>query len=161
MVSINDVYNLSLEIPSSAFVPSTSSRSIDSKWGSANKKGMENSCELQRVVASEAFSSSTRKRFDNGMVLSDSDIQNETETLGACGDRTSCSLWFGCSLSFLEVPTFQKAKVLQNSNGKPELLDNDENAPHQLGFIQQFDVFNDYVLPIDKIDKKLNCVRLG
>lgn len=65
----SDVCNLPDEVPSPAFVPTISRPFLDTDCDNANKEKMENTCKLQRVVASKIYSSFKKERLDNIMAL--------------------------------------------------------------------------------------------
>lgn len=76
---------------------------LDIECKSATKVATENICHLQRVIASEELLSSRKKRFDCAVLLSYSYNENETKAFENWACSSSCSLWFGRTLSFLRI----------------------------------------------------------
>ncbi|MEM9680054.1 MAG: hypothetical protein AAF901_06990 [Bacteroidota bacterium] len=110
---------------------------------------------MQRVVASQNFYGKDNMRYDNVILAADQGGKEQTDG--------KMELWFAKVLGFINL---ESKGVIRPGTNTCMIHNRDDcktchpDYVNQYAFVKYYDVLSEESVPIDEIDKCLNCIRL-
>lgn len=108
---------------------------------------------IQKIVASNTYYNTGKKRYDNVMVESDQD-----------NDDRGMGIWFGHTKVLMRITTQGKLRPgthLCLIHNRDNCSVCDDKKMSELAFIQYYDILPRSQMDIDSIEERLNCIRVS
>ena len=155
-VSVISKGRMDIKFTRSCYISNRSCPTLDNvnSNGSVHSKKPSDS-NIRRVNATHEYYGSSLGRFDNIFLRSPSNTQLPDDI---------DEVWFGKVLSFVTIESSGRLKQVSTEKCGAHNVENCSscfgNVKGTYAFVQDYDVVNEDEVPIDEIDKQLNCIRL-